>query len=656
MSEAPGPEPGAGPAEPSVVVARTDAPGRGGPRPVRRRRGLVAVGIGVAVMLVMMAGLAVARPWEPQTASCPPIEHADWSIARRWDEALLDSIRRAVPNPPVHARNLFHLSAAMWDAWAAYDDTARGYVVTEKHRAGDVAAARNEAMSYAAYRLLTSRYIAAVGGDVSLSEFADLMDSLCYSLDVTTSEGDTPAAVGNRIADAVLAAAANDGSNEYGGYASTDYKAVNPPMVVADPGTTMSDPNRWQPLKIANMVSQNGIPVANGLQQALGPHWGHVTGFALPPGGDAGTPIDPGPPPLLGDPATDDALKAQVLEVIRLNSQLDPGDGATIDISPGAMGANSLGTNDGTGYSVNPATGQAYPPNVVAQGDFGRVMAEFWADGPSSETPPGHWNVIANSVSDALAPDLRVGGTGPTVDRLEWDTKLYLALNGAVHDAAIAAWGLKGHYDSVRPISLIRYMGGKGQSSDPSQPAYDPEGLPLEPGLVEVITTGTTAPGQRHAALAGHEGEIAVRAWQAYPENPKADTAGVGWSLATEWVPYQMQTFVTPAFPAYVSGHSTFSRAAAEVMKAVTGSEFFPGGQSSYTAKAGSLKFESGPTADVPLQWATYFDAADQAGRSRLWGGIHIGADDLAGREVGSEVGIEAWNAARRYYDGTAAS
>jgi len=656
VSDAIGPEPGDASPEPSVAAIGADASRGDGSRPVRRRRGLVALGIGVAVMLVALAGLAVARPWEPVAPSCAPIAHADWSIARRWDEALLDSIRRAVPNPPVHARNLFHLSVAMWDAWAAYDDTARGFMVTEKHQAGDVTAARNEAMSYAAYRLLTSRYIAAVGGDVSLSEFADLMDSLCYSLDVTMSEGDTPAAVGNRIADAVLAAGAADGSNEYGGYAAMDYKPVNPPMIVAEPGTTMTDPNRWQPLKIANMVSQNGIPVANGLQQALGPHWGHVTGFALPPGGDAGTPIDPGPPPRLGDPSTDTVLKAQVLEVIRLNSQLDPGDGATIDISPGAMGANPLGTNDGTGHAVNPATGQAYPPDVVAQGDYGRVMAEFWADGPSSETPPGHWNVIANSVSDALAPDLRVGGAGPAVDRLEWDTKLYLALNGAVHDAAIAAWGLKGHYDSVRPISLIRYMGGKGQSSDPSQPAYDQEGLPLEPGLVEVITSGTTAPGQRHAALKGHEGEIAVRAWQAYPKNPKTDTAGAGWILATEWVPYQMKTFVTPAFPAYVSGHSTFSRAAAEVMTAMTGSEFFPGGLSGYTAKAGSLKFEKGPSADVPLQWATYLDAADQAGRSRLWGGIHIGADDLTGREIGSEVGIGAWNAARRYYDGTAGS
>jgi hypothetical protein len=91
-------------------------------------------------------------------------------------------------------------------------------------------------------------------------------------------------------------------------------------------------------------------------------------------------------------------------------------------------------------------------------------------------------------------------------------------------------------------------------------------------------------------------------------------------------------------------------------MTAMTGSEYFPGGLSGYTAKAGSLKFENGPSTDVPLQWATYFDASDQAGRSRLWGGIHIAADDLTGRKVGSEVGIEAWNAARRYYDGTAGS
>jgi hypothetical protein len=113
---------------------------------------------------------------------------------------------------------------------------------------------------------------------------------------------------------------------------------------------------------------------------------------------------------------------------------------------------------------------------------------------------------------------------------------------------------------------------------------------------------------------------------------------------------------VTPAFQGFVSGHSTFSRAAAEVMTAFTGSEYFPGGVSGYTIKANSLKFEKGPTTDVRLEWATYYDAADQAGQSRLWGGIHIQADDFAGRQIGSQCGKAAWILAERYFAGTATS
>jgi hypothetical protein len=635
------------------LVERGKTPGRWS----RFRRGPVVAGVLALIAVAAVGiGLVEVKPWVT-TPSCPPIaDHPDWSVARRWDEALLDAIRRALPAPTVHARNLFHTSAAMWDAWAAYDPTATGYFVKEKQSASDGQAARNEAISYAAYRVLTERYIKSVGADQSLSEFADLMDALCYRLDVTSTVGDTPAALGNRIAQAVIAAGLKDGSNEANGYASTDYKPVNPPLVVAKPGTTMTDPNRWQPLQIEHMISQNGIPVTNGVQQAVGPDWGHVATFALPAGGSTGVPIDPGPPPRLGDAATDQAFKVQAIEVIRLSSQLDPTIGTTVDISPGAMGNNDLGTNDGTGHAVNPSTGQPYPPDVVNKGDFGRVMAEFWADGPNSETPPGHWNVLANLASDELAPDLRMGGTGPLMDRLQWDVKLYFALNGAVHDAAIAAWGLKGYYDSVRPISMIRYMGEKGQSSDPAQPSYDKEGLPLVPGLVELITKATTAPGQRHAALAGHEGEIAILAWAGPPADPKTQIGGVAWILAADWVPYQASTFVTPAFPAYASGHSTFSRAAAEVLVGFTGSEYFPGGQSGYTIAAGSLKFEKGPAKDIVLQWATYYDAADQAGRSRLWGGIHIETDDFTGRQLGSKCGKAAYALAQRYYNGTTGS
>jgi hypothetical protein len=380
-----------------------------------------------------------------------------------------------------------------------------------------------------------------------------------------------------------------------------------------------------------------------------------VRGFALPESAQ-GTPIDPGPPPLLGDPATDDAFKRAAIEVIRRSAELDPDDGAVLDIGPGALGDNPLGTNDGDGHEVNPVTGEPYAPNPVPLGDYARVLAEFWADGPNSETPPGHWNTVANEVSDSPGFELRIGGTGPEVDRLEWDVKLYFALNGAVHDAAVAAWGVKGFYDSSRPISMIRYMGGRGQSSDPDGPSYDPRGLPLAPGLVEVVTPESSAPGERHEGLADRVGEIAIRSWTGFPADPTIEHSGVGWIPAVEWVPYQLPTFVTPAFAGYVSGHSTFSRAAAEVLTAFTGSPYFPGGLFEWPVPAGSLRVESGPSEDVTLQWATYFDAADSAGTSRIFMGIHITADDYAGRRIGARCGRDAWALALRHFDGTAAA
>ena len=611
-----------------------------------------AAAVLITTCVVIGATVAVTRPWEGP-ASCPlPADNPTWSIARRWDEALLDAIRRSLPNPPVHARNLFHLSVAMWDAWAAYDRTAAGYVFTEKPPAADVAAARQQTMSYAAYRVLTARFIKSVGADKSLAEFADVMDTLCYPVSATTTVGDSPSTVGNRVAAAILERGMADGSNEASGYADPAYTPANPPLVVAKAGITLADPNRWQPLQIQNMVSQNGIAVTNGVQQAVGPQWGRVTPFAIPAGGASGTPIDPGPPPRFGDPLTDAVYRAQAVEVLRDSSLLDPASEATIDISPGTIGANALGSNGGRGHQINPATGAAYPADIVRQGDFYRAIAEFWADGPNSETPPGHWNVLANAASDKLAPDLRIGGSGPVVDRLQWDVKLYLALNGAVHDAAIAAWGLKGHYDGIRPISMIRYMASLGQSSDTTAAAYNKEGLPLVTGLIELITKEKTSRGGPMAALAGHEGEIAVRAWQGSPADPKTQTSPVTWILGTAWVPYQLPTFVTPSFQGYISGHSTFSRAAAEVLTAITGSEFFPGGLSEWVVPRGSFRFEAGPSADVVLRWATYYDAADQAGQSRLYGGIHVQADDLTGRIVGATCGKDAWLLAQRYFAG----
>jgi hypothetical protein len=613
----------------------------------------VAAVIGVAAFAAVLTACGSDDGPEYAIADCTPDDRGDRSVARVWDETLLQLIREVIPAPTVHARNLFHTSAAMWDAWAAYDPTAEGYFVDEKLTADDVPAAREAAISFAAYRLLTWRYGTVSDLDTAAEELDAVMASLCYDTSFESTDGDSPAALGNRIAAAVIEAGADDGALENERYVDASYRPVNEPLIVDEPGTVMTDPNAWQPLSLGQQIAQNGLPIPGKVQTFIGPHWGYVTPFALPPSPD-GLPIDPGPPPRLGDPATDEAFKQSAVDVLRYSSELDATDGVELDASPGAIGANTLGTNDGDGHDVNPATGEPYESNMVARGDFRRVVAEYWADGPESETPPGHWNLIANQVQDSPGFERRIGGTGPVVDPLEWDVKTYLALNGAVHDAAIAAWGLKGHYDSVRPISMIRYMGGKGQSSDPTGPSYDPEGLPLEPGLIEVITEESSRPGERHAELADHVGEIAVRAWRGFPDDPENETSGVGWIRAVDWVPYQRSGFVSPAFAGYVSGHSTFSRAAAEVLTAMTGSEYFPGGEFVWTTKQGDLLHEEGPTEDITIEWATYDDAADQAGISRLFMGIHVEADDFEGRRVGAEVGRLAWEHALTYFDGTA--
>ena len=573
------------------------------------------------------------------------------SVARRWDELALAAIRLDIPRPTVHARNLFHVSAAMWDAWAGYDAKAKGVFVRERHSAADIDTARRASISYAAYGVLAHRYEHAVGGKRTLACLRAVMTDLGYDPADSHDTGDDPIAFGNRIGHAIAARTAGDGSNEANDCCDpSGFEAVNPPLVYDTPGAPLKEPERWQPINLSVAATQNGIILPAGVQEYIGSQWGGVTPFAMKRASTAVAWHDPGPAPQLGAP-----MKDWLVEVIRKTSEVDPSDTTTIDISPGAYGHNSLGANDGKGWPKNPVTGAPYPPQVVLRADFARVMAEFWADGPKSETPPGHWNTIANMVADTQGFERKLFGKGAGLDPLAWDVHVYLALNGAVHDAAITAWDIKRRSVTVRPISLIRWMGAKGQSSDPAGPSYDPGGLPIVPGLIEVITKESSAPGQRHANLAFFIGQIAVRDWRGEPGDRAHQVSGVGWVRAVDWITYQRRTFVTPAFPAFISGHSTFSRAGAEVLASLTGSPYFPGGLGEFVAPAGTfLTFERGPTAEVRLQWASYYDAADEAGQSRIWGGIHVAPDDFAGRKLGQRVGLDAVALATKYYEGTA--
>lgn len=178
---------------------------------------------------------------------------------------------------------------------------------------------------------------------------------------------------------------------------------------------------------------------------------------------------------------------------------------------------------------------------------------------------------------------------------LDDDAKLFFAVSNANLDAGILAWKVKRTYTSVRPITAIREL-FRGQK---------------------------------------------VRAWGG---------PGKGTELINgeNWEPYQDRCFVTPAFPEFISGHSTFSAASAEVLKSFTGSDEFPSVHTIEYLRLGNLQNP------IKLQWRTFSEAADEAGISRRYGGIHFADGDLVGRELGRKVGTRVWAKAQRFFAGTA--
>ena len=264
----------------------------------------------------------------------------------------------------------------------------------------------------------------------------------------------------------------------------------------------------------------------------------------------------------------------------------------------------------------------------------------------------------------------RFEGKGPVLGSLEWDVKIYFALGGAMHDAAITAWGLKGCYDWTRPVSAIRAMADRGQATDPDDPdcPYNVDGIeyiddPDDPAgdgskrVIDCVRPGDPLADDPNTpgVDALNVGKIKLWAWRgpAYISNANFDNAGVDWILAENWWPYQRPTFVTPPFAGYISGHSTYSRTAAELLTLFTGDPYFPGGMSEFPAPQNEfLVFEEGPSVDITLEWAKYIDASDQCSLSRLWGGIHPPADDIVGRLIGRELGPEAFRHARDYFKG----
>ena len=167
-------------------------------------------------------------------------------------------------------------------------------------------------------------------------------------------------------------------------------------------------------------------------------------------------------------------------------------------------------------------------------------IALFWADGAGTETPPGHWNSIAQTIAAARG------------NILEENARLFALLNIAMADAAICAWDAKYTFHLWRPVTAIAFA---------------------EPEL--------------------------------------------------NW----MSFIVTPPFPDYVSGHSTFSGAAATVLALFYGTEDLP-----FTTGSDFLP-------GVYRSFPTCLDAAEEAAVSRLYGGIHFRSANEDGLQAGISIG-----------------
>lgn len=519
-----------------------------------------SLGLALLATVALSSGGASAAPDDPTfTPNSQP-----HSVAIDWVEAMLHGIERNPPAPTATTWRMFVVLSSMYDAWTAYQPDA---IATDpgfdlkRPPSEHTLANKEQAVAYAAHNALSHVFPEQLPIFDAVLELQGLSPS--RSVDPATAAG-----VGNIAADRVIRTRSYPGANafDFDDTVSSAFETMYQPFGEIDG-------NHWVPLAVptGTRLDEHGVPTWSAddpssyeLQEFLTPHWGAAMPFAL----TSGDQFRPPAPPQLGsaEPYTD------------------------------ALGVVS--TND-EAYRRQTAEVLAYS---AALDDEHKVIAEFWADGPHTWTPPGHWVQLAIGVS------IRDGHT------IDEDVCLYMALAGALLDAGIAAWDAKRAHDYVRPITAIGQLYG-GQM---------------------------------------------VQAWA-------GPNQGLGPIDAADWRPYQASTFVTPPFAEYVSGHSAFSAAAAEVLAGYTGSDRMYDGWTrlgrdydgdgyedkfgQHRATPGSLVFENGPAAPVELRWDTFHEAADEAGISRLYGGIHFQDGDRRGRELGRAVGRQALEHARSYWD-----
>ena len=607
----------------------------------------------------------------------------DHSVAKEWIDIILNMIIEDGQGPTVQARNLFHTSVAMHDAWAAYDKDQETYFLGKEYHgfqlpfnpdfkrvSKNTDSLRKIAIAHAAFGVIHGRYNQYASKVRTIDYLYEKIEELGYNIKPRSKnyEDGSPEALGNYIANYIIELGDNDNSREDDRHESETYNNVNINIRPDLPGTgVLKNPNKWQPIEVRPYIEVKGNDktlkdwnylLIDGNTQFLTSFWGEVFPFALPYS-DNGLYFDPGSPPLFhkNDSISSEQYQWGFQMVQDWSGYLDPKNNNVWDISPKGITSmddhlpetfqeykdyyNSIKENKRGKTIKNPHSKEYYQKNQAKQGDYIRVIAEFWVDGPNTKSPPGHWLEFLGKVSYHPDFERKWNGKGKTLSALEWDIKSNFIMTGTLHDAAIACWSIKNYYNYVRPITAIRFLGSLGQSSDVNLPNYNVKGLKLQKGSTELVKKNDPLVGDNKENL----NKIKIYAWKGPNEvdNPLVDTAGAGWILAENWWPYQRYTFATPPFAGYTSGHSTFSIAGAEILNYLTGSPYFPEGLETYkTIKNEFLLFENGPSEDLTLQWATFYDAAIETCLSRVWGGIHPPADDIEGRRMGKKIAKNA--------------
>jgi hypothetical protein len=476
-----------------------------------------------AASLALAASMLALSGCDPSTAPRP--QQYQESVVVRWDEAELEAVRRTHLGPPMVARALAIVHTAMYDAWAAYDATAVGTQLGGSLRRPP--GERTPANKEPAVSVAAYRALT----DLFPTEqpiFDDLMQQLGLDPAERSTDTTTAVGIGNVAAAEVISFRHHDGSNQLGDLSSGAYADYTGYQPVNSP-SQVTDPNRWQPLLVYD--SQGNATT----QQFVAPQWGLVTPFAL----TSGAQFRPAAVPNL---YPDTGYEQQAQEIIDFSANLT---------------------------------------------DERKAIVEYWADGPGTELPPGHWALFAQWIARRDS------------HTLDDDVKMFFALTNALLDVGIAVWDCKRAFDYVRPITAIRFL------------------------------------------MAGQQ----IRAWG----GPFKGTQTIP---GEQWQAYQTSAVPTPAFPEFTSGHSGFSAAAAEVLRSYTGSDAFG---FSEIVQAGSSFVEPGavPASDLTLAWSTFSEAADQAGISRRYGGIHFKEGDLQSRALGRKVGAQAWLKAQAYFAGS---